>query len=326
MRTFEHHQARSIPEAIQYMERYGGRARLNAGGTDLLGVLKGDLFSEYPEAIINLKTIPNLQYIREKHQTLEIGALTKLVDIIESPLIRERYPVLSEAARSIGSPQIRNIATLGGNLCQEVRCWYYRYPRNIGGPILCLRKGRGSCPALKGDHRFHAIMGAKKCFAVCPSDMATALAVLDAKLLIAGPEGTREVLVTDFYHPLGHGLKKSEVLKEIRVPSLKAPAYQRFIKFTLREPIDFAVVSVAIHVVLTAGKCEKARISLGAVAPSPVRAYEAEKIIMGKTIVEDLAQEAAEMALKRAKPLSQNGYKVEIAKTLIKRAIFGSVN
>ena len=323
MKPFTHHNARSIDEAITLLTQYKGRAKLNAGGTDLLGVLKERNLPEYPEAIINIKTITGLNYIKEDETGLKIGALTKLSDLTKSPFLRDHYPALAEAARSVATPQVRNAATIGGNLCQDVRCWYYRYPRHIGGPIRCLRKRNGPCLAVVGDNRYHAILGGKKCFAVCPSDTAVALAALGAQIKIAGPEGERRVAVTDFYSPLGNGLKGNEILTEIEVPGITGPTKQRFLKFTLRSPIDFAIVSVASVITVNNGVCTDARIALGAVAPGPVRARKAEEVIKGRSIDENTATEAAEQALAGARPLSMNVYKVEIAKTLVKRAILG---
>jgi xanthine dehydrogenase YagS FAD-binding subunit len=321
MKPFTHHNARSIDEAITLLTKYKGKAKLNAGGTDLLGVLKEMSLPEYPKAIINIKTINGLNYINEDKKGLKMGALTKLSDLTKSPFLRDHYPALAEAARSVATPQVRNAATIGGNLCQDVRCWYYRYPCHIGGPIRCLRKGNGPCLAVAGDNRYHAILGGKKCFAVCPSDTAVALAALGAQIKIAGPEGERRVAVTDFYNPLGNGLKGNEILTEIEVPGITGPTKQRFLKFTLRNPIDFAIVSVASIITVEGGICTDARIALGAVAPGPVRARKAEEVIKGRPINEDIAVMAAHEAVAGARPLSMNAYKVEIAKTLVKRAI-----
>jgi xanthine dehydrogenase YagS FAD-binding subunit len=313
--------ARTIDEACELLDRFQGRAKLNAGGTDLLSVLKGDILPEYPEAVINMKTIPGLDYIKEDEDVLRIGALARLSDITRSSMIKERYGLLAEAVLSVGSPQIRNVATLGGNLCQDSRCWYYRYPRHIGGPIQCLRKGNGPCLAVKGDNRYHAILKGRKCFSVCPSDTAVALTALDAKITIAGLKGERRVAVEDFYHPLGNILERSEMIKEIEIPGKTSSIGQKYLKFTLRKPIDFAIVSVAGVITLKNKTCSDARIVLGAVAPMPYRAESAEETIIGKAITEGLASNAAEKALKEAKPLSMNGYKIEIARTLVKRVI-----
>jgi xanthine dehydrogenase YagS FAD-binding subunit len=321
MRTFTHVDARTVEEACELLAAYKGKARLNAGGTDLLSVLKGDILPEYPEVVINAKTIPGLDYIGENGAVLKIGAMTRLSDIAGSPLIKQRYGVLAEAALSVGSPQIRNVATLGGNLCQDSRCWYYRYPRHIGGPVQCLRKGNGPCLAVRGDNRYHAIMGGKKCFSVCPSDTAVALAALNAKIHIAGLEGERRVAIEDFYHSLGNALRADEIVKEIEIPKKASHVVQKYLKFTLRKPIDFAIVSVATVMSLKNKICVDASIVLGAVAPMPYRAAPAVEVIRGRAITETLASRAAEKALDGAKPLSKNGYKVEIAKTLVKRAI-----
>jgi xanthine dehydrogenase YagS FAD-binding subunit len=321
MRPFTHVNARSVKEASKLLAEYAGRAVLNAGGTDLLGTLKGENLFEYPEAVINIKTISGLDKIAENKGTLRIGALTKLSALVSSPLLIERYPALAEAVRTVATPQIRNVATLGGNLCQDVRCWYYRYPRHIGGPILCARKGKGPCLAVKGDNRYHALMGAKKCFAVCPSDTAVALAALDGQIKITGPEGERKIAVTEFYHPLGNSLKRGEIVTGVEVPSVADRSEQTFLKFTLRKPVDFAIVSVATVITAKDGVCMEARIALGAVAAGPVRATKAEKILVGRPVDDTAAADAAEAALAGAKPLSMNAYKIEVAKTLVKRAI-----
>jgi xanthine dehydrogenase YagS FAD-binding subunit len=323
MKTFTHINAQTVDEAVAILVAYKEKARINAGGTDLLGILKDEILSGYPQLIVNIKTIADLACIREEDGVLKIGALTKLCDIADSSILSARYPLLAEAARSVASPQIRNVATIGGNLCQDVRCWYYRYPRHIGGPIWCARKGRGPCQAIRGDNRYHAIMGGKKCFAVCPSDLAVALAALDARVVIAGSAGDREMAVSDFYHPLGKGLNAGEMVREVKIPALEAPARQRFLKFTLRKPIDFAVVSVASVIAVSDGVCTDARIALGAVAPGPVRARAAEEAVIGKTIDEAVVAEAADAAVALARPLSKNGYKVKIARALVKRAILG---
>ena len=323
MRSFAHINAHTIEEVHPLLEKYKGKAVLNAGGTDLLGVLKDEILPDYPEVVINIKTISGLDSITENDRGFTIGSLAKLSDIANSPLIKERYPVLAEAAHSVATPQIRNAATIGGNLCQDVRCWYYRYPRHIGGPIQCLRKGIGPCLAVRGDNRYHAIMEGKKCFAVCPSDTAVALAALDATIHVVGPEGSRNIAIDDFFGPLSNALKPNEIVKVISVPALSSSTNQKYIKFTLRKPVDFAIVSVASVVAMENGICTDARIALGAVAPGPVRAHTAEDMLKGKAISETSVAAAAELALSGAKPLSMNSYKIEITKSLIKRALLG---
>jgi xanthine dehydrogenase YagS FAD-binding subunit len=323
MRNFTHYDARSISEAVNLLLEYEGRAKLNAGGTDLLSILKDDIYPGYPDAIVNIKTISDLDYIKEVDGTLRIGSLVRLRDIGTSPLVTEKFPLLAEAALAAGNPQIRAMATLGGNLCQDVRCWYYRYPNGLGGSMQCARKGKGPCFAVKGDSRYHAIMHGKKCFAVCPSDTAVALAALDARIIISGTQRERAIATTDFFNPMGKGLDTDEMVKEVEIPNPVMKSDQIFLKFTLRKAIDFAIVSVATAMTLEDGICSDARIVLGAVAPGPVRAETAEKILIGQPVNADVAVQAAEAALANAKPLSKNAYKVEIAKTLVTRAILG---
>ncbi|MBA4419017.1 MAG: hypothetical protein C0392_14100 [Syntrophus sp. (in: bacteria)] len=170
-------------------------------------------------------------------------------------------------------------------------------------------------------HRYHAIFGGKKCFAVCPSDTAVALVALDGKVVIDGPAGERKVAIADFYNPLGNGVKADEMVREIEIPEITMQTKQAFLKFTLRKPIDFAIVSVAAVLTMEKGFCSQACIALGAVAPGPVRAKAAEEFLAGRQIDEAVAEEAGRLAIKGAKPLSGNAYKVEIVKTLVKRAL-----
>jgi NADPH-dependent glutamate synthase beta subunit-like oxidoreductase len=174
MKTFKHHNVRSIREATALLRAYKGKAKVNAGGTDLVGSLRGKISREYPEAVVNIKTIDGLDYIKKGRDGIRIGALAKLVDVANSPAVKEDYKLLSDAAYSVASPHIRNMATIGGNLAQDVRCWYYRYPQQIGGPILCLRKGGKFCNALAGDNRYHSIFGGAPlaeypCSSHCPA-------------------------------------------------------------------------------------------------------------------------------------------------------------
>jgi xanthine dehydrogenase YagS FAD-binding subunit len=321
VKAFKHVNATSVDEAIALMRSYKGKADLIAGGTDLLGVLKDEILPDYPEAVINIKTIPGLDNIEERKQGLKIGALTKLADVALHPLVKKRYPILSKAAESVATPEIRNMATLGGNLCQDTRCWYYRYPHQMGGRIICYRKDRGPCQAIKGDNRYHAIMGAKACFAVCPSDTAIALSALGAELVIKSPQKVRSVCVDDFFSPLGNILEPDELLTHIEIPRPALGVRQEFLKFTLRKPVDFAIASVASVVTMQDEICKDARIVLGAVAPAPVRAFYSEKLLKGRVAGEKAIAEAARAAVKDAKPMRLNAYKVEITRTLVKRAL-----
>ena len=306
MKRFEHHNAYSIDEAVKLLRHYSGKAKVNAGGTDLLGALRDKVVMNYPEALINLKTIDGLGQIREDDKGLTIGALAKLAEIEKSPIIKKEYNLLAESARSVASPQIRNMATIGGNLAQDIRCWFYRYPAHIGGPIDCLRRGGKACTALAGDHRYHSIFGPapvagissshgssrKGCFAVSPSDIAVALVTLDATIVT-----TDQTLPAHLFFKAtatnATVLKADEVITEIQIPKPANGVKQKFTKFTLRKPIDFAIVSVAAVIQTKNGVCSDARIVLGAVAPAPARAHGAEASIRGKHIDENAATEAA---------------------------------
>lgn len=321
MKAFKHVNVTSVAEAGALLRSYDGRASLIAGGTDLLGVLKDEILPDYPEAVINIKTIAGLDRFLENEDGLKIGALAKLADVVEHPLVKARFPILSQAAQAVATPEIRNMATLAGNLCQDTRCWYYRYPHHLGGRIMCLRKGKGPCHAVKGDSRYHAILGGKACFAVCPSDTAIALTALDAGLEITGPQGVRNVSIHQFFTLLGNILEAEELLTAVQIPNPAAGARQGFFKFTLREPVDFAIASVAAVGTLHDGICMQVKIALGAVAPTPLRAVEAEELIRNQAVNEKLIRAAARKAVKEAKPMRMNAYKVEITRTLVERAL-----
>jgi xanthine dehydrogenase YagS FAD-binding subunit len=321
VKPFNHVNAKTVNDAIKLLKNSRGKARLISGGTDLLGILKDEILADYPESIINIKTIPDLDYISEDAYGLKIGAMVRLEDIAQSPIVKVKYRLLAEAAASVATPQIRRMGTIGGNLCQDVRCWYYRYPHHMGGRMICRRKGKGPCFAIKGDNRHNAILGAKSCFAVCPSDTAVALSALKAEIKIMGADGARSLPIADFYTPLGNILKKDELITAVTIPVPSEGCRQEFQKFTQRESVDFAIVSVASVITLKDGICVDASITLGGVAPMPFSANGAEKAIIGMPVNERNAEAASEAAVKNAMPLSGNVYKVEITKTLVKRAI-----
>jgi len=326
MKSFHHINAKTVDEAVNLLERYGGRAKLIAGGTDLLGFLKHRILEDYPEVIINVKTISEAGDMKEDSEGLKIGALTKLADIAGSGLVREKYRLLAEAAESVATPQIRNMATVGGNLCQGVRCWYYRYPHEVGERFLCRLKGGKTCYALTGENQYHSIFGALNgCVAVNPSDIGVALLALDARITITGLSGTRVVSVDDFFRSLHHDREAQSLVTEINVPCPNDEAKQAFFKFSSRKSLDFATVSLASVIPMKNGVCENARIALGAVAPKPFRAVDAEQLIKGRVVNKAAAEAAAEASVKQALPLSKNSYKVKIVKALLKRAILSGV-
>ncbi len=322
MKDFLHYRPASVDEACELLATYRGRAKLNGGGSDLVTVLRGSILEEYPEAIIDLKNIRALSYIHEEADGLHVGAATTLSEIEKNALVREQYPALGQAARAVASPQIRNVGTLAGNLCQDIRCWYYRYPDRLGGGALpCARKGEKGCLAVRGDNRYHAIMGAKGCFGVCPSDTAVALCALNAQLCIIRSGARRWLPVSEFYGYLGNVLADDELVREIMIPASSRGLPQHFVKFAQRKAIDFAIASAAACYRLEDGKCRDVRVFMGAVAPMPFRAAEAEAVLEGQLLTPQLTEKAADAAVSQARPLRDNSYKIDIAKTMVYRAV-----
>jgi xanthine dehydrogenase YagS FAD-binding subunit len=323
LKPFQHVNANTTDEAASLLLKSRGKALLIAGGTDLLGILTDDIFPSYPRALINLKTVPGLDSINEDSKGLTIGALAKLADTATHPAVKEKYPLVSQAAKSVAMPQVRNMATIGGNLCQDNRCWYYRYPNHLGGRLICLRKGSATCYTQTRDNRLDSIFGGPEgCFAVCPSDMATALVAMGATATTT----KRAVALQDFFTPTpGTILDADEILTEIQVPRPREGSRGVYLKFRLRKSIDFSMVNIACMLTVEGGLCREASIVLGAVAPTPWRAKGAEDVLRGRLVDDAAAEEAGQMALSNAIPLSMNKYKVAIARNLVKRAILASV-
>lgn len=315
----EHYDARTIDEAVSLLDRHVAEAKVIAGGVDLLGLMKNKVM--LPKVLVNIKTIPDLAYIMEAAEGLKIGTLTTIHDIETSATIRDKYSMLAEAAHSVAAPQVRNMATIGGNLCQDVRCWYYRRSPSTGLSFFCRRKGGEQCYAITGENTHHAIIGGEECPAACPSDMAPALIALGAKLKIAGPLGDRTIPLEELYSVLGNILEPSELITELQIPTPQPGTRQQFLKFRLRKAIDFAISSAAVAITTEAGVVSNARIVLGGVSPTPYRAIAAEEAIKGKPITESIAEIAAKAAVGEAIPLSMNAYKLPITRALVKRAI-----
>lgn len=309
---FTHINATTVEEAATALA--GGNAVANAGGTDLVGTLRFYLLPEnmYPETVVNLKTIsPSLDYIKEEGGMLKIGALTRLEDIAKSSLVHDGWTALAEAAHKTASPHIREIGTIGGNICQLNRCWYFRKAENR---FDCLRKGGGMCYAMMGDNRYHSIFGAvNACLAVNPSDTAPALVALNATIVT----NKRDIAAEDFWDVATPGstvLDADEIVTEIQVPAFSGKS--AFTKFALRKSIDFPVVNCA-----AALNGSDARICLNAVYNIPYRATAAEEAIAGKTIDETNAEAAGAAAVQGAQIIGFNKWKVQIAKTMVKRTI-----
>ena len=320
MKTFAHFNARSLDEAVDILRQYGDTARIIAGGTDLLGKMKDEILPKYPEAVINIKSVPGLDYIREENGALKIGALTRLEDVAKSPLARQKWSALAEAAHKAASPHLREMGTIGGNICQDIRCWYYRHPDNR---FPCLRKGGGRCYAIEGDNRYHSIFGGtveKGCYAVHPSDTAPALIALGARVVTT----KRTLPVEDLFATKVTRttiLDLDEIVTELEVPRAPENAASHFMKFALRKTIDFPIVNCAVCVVFQGKSVNSARICLNAVAPKPYRATTAEEMMSGKELTEDIAEKAGEAAVSGAKPMRNNAYMVQIAGVLVKRTL-----
>jgi xanthine dehydrogenase YagS FAD-binding subunit len=290
------------------------KAAVLAGGTDLIVRMKDFVSPTLPDTLVDIKNISGLDYIKEEGGVLKIGATTKLATVYNSTIVQGNYSALAEAAHRVGTPELRNMGTIGGNICQEVWCWYYRGFMN---QFYCLRKGGALCLAMAGDNRYHSILGYTLCPSVCPSDTAVALGALNATVVT----NLRSIPVLDFFKELKHDLAANEIVTEIQVPTPKAGTKQVFQKFAMRKSFDFALTSVAAAVTIVGGSVTDARIVLGAVAPVPYRATAAEDAIKGKALDDTAAGAAGIAAVKDAKPLSKNLYKVQIAKTLVKRAL-----
>jgi len=320
MEKFAHFNATSVDEAVSILRRYGGNAHLIAGGTDIVGKMKDQILPSYPEALVNLKTIPNMDAIREERGMLKMGAMAILEDIAHHAVVREKYTALAEAAGRCASPHLREMGTLAGNICQDIRCWYYRHPENR---FACLRKRGSRCYALEGDNRYHSIFGGsveEGCVAVHPSDTAPALIALDASI-----RTTKRTVKAENFFQVGVAkttvLEEDEIVTEIQIPAPPKGARSAFLKFALRKSIDFPIVNCAVLVSNSKGKVERVRICLNAVYVTPYRATNAEQAMIGKVLNEANAEAAGSAAIEGAKPLKDNGYMVQIAKALVKRAI-----
>ena len=320
MKAFTHFNASTIDEAVSLLRRYQGKAALIAGGTDLLGKMKDRILPAYPEALINMKTIPGLDTVKEEGGILKIGPLTILEDIAHNPMVKSKYAALAEAARRTASPHLREMGTIGGNICQDIRCWYYRNPENR---FPCLRKGGGRCYALKGDTRYHSIFGGsveEGCIAVHPSDTAPALIALDTRIKTS----RRTVRAEDFFQvevSKTTVLDNDEIVTEILIPGPVDGTKSAFFKFALRKSIDFPIVNCAARITVAGGKVSAARICLNAVHVKPYRAMMAEEAIIGQEINDATAEAAGSAAVSSAKPLHDNAYMVQVARVLVKRAI-----
>ena len=324
MPAFELFQPASTADALSLLDRYGSDAWVFAGGLDSFDWLKDRI--KRPRYVVDLGAVSELKGIRERDGGLEIGAMTTLTDVVRHPIIRERYAILTEAAEAAASPQIRNQGTIGGNVSQDTRCWYYR------SGWSCYRAGGNICYADTPEsiNREHAILGADRCVAVNPSDTAPALIALGASMVVrsANTNGERVVDAEDYFIGPGTDITRMNALQPgelpaIRIPSTMAGAQFYFEKVRDRQVWDFALVSVASAMVTSGETIQNMRLVVNGVAAKPLRLVAVEQFVKGRPRNEATAAAAGEMAIEGAQPLRFNAYKVPLMRNLVKRAIRG---
>lgn len=324
MRPFEYYKIKTVSQALSLLTKYQDKAALLAGGSDLLARMKDRL--EGPKLrpaqhLIDITGIKELNTITDQKGVLRIGSTATLSEIASSPLVAGRWGLLSQAAGQVAVPQIRNVGTLAGNLCQKPRCWYFR------GRLFkdCLRKGGGNCYAPAGENQYHAIFPADNCCMVCPSDMATALTALNARVEVATVKGNRWISIEQFYvRPEKNILKETvlgpvEMIVAVEIPVPARGSKGVFLKLKEREAFDFAIVSAAVMATAEKNIVLDSRVVLGGIGPIPFRAKGAEAVLKGKKLAD--AVEVPSKAVEGAQALSKNGYKVKAAKGLLEKAL-----
>jgi len=324
MPVFELFQPTSVDDALALLERHGADAWVLAGGMDTFDWLKDR--SKRVAVVVDLSQVKELRGIKEVDGGLEIGALTTLTEVVQHPVVKAKFGILSQAAELVASPQIRNQGTLGGNISQDTRCWYYR------SGWTCYRAGGNICYAdtPTAINREHAILQADRCVAVSPSDTAPALIALEASLVIRNAGGERVVRAEDYFVGPGlditrmTGLRPGDLLTAIRIPATWANATFYFEKVRDRQVWDFPLVNVASALKAEGGTITAVRLAVGAVAATPLRLTAVETAITGKPRNNETAQMAGELAVDGAQPLRYNGYKVPLMRNLVARAIRGT--
>jgi xanthine dehydrogenase YagS FAD-binding subunit len=322
--AFELFQPESTGDAVTLLNRYSSNAWVMAGGMDSFDWLKDRI--KRPSVVIDLSRVQDLRGIKESNGGLEIGAGTTLTDVVRDPLVRDKFSLLTQAAELVASPQIRNQGTIGGNVTQDTRCWYYR------AGWSCYRAGGNICYAdtPTAINREHAILGADRCVAVNPSDTAPALVALDAQMVIQSASGVRVVNAEDYF--IGPSvditrmtvLAPNELLTAIRIPSTWAGARFYFEKVRDRNVWDFPLLNVASATKYAGGNIENIRIVINAAAARPLRLHAVENAVVGKPRSEQTADLAGQIAIQGAQALRYNGYKIPLMRNLVKRAIRGN--
>ena len=318
--AFAYVKTRSLEDALQHLRTEG--AHVSAGGSDLLGCLRDEVFE--CSKMVSISGLDQLKGITElRDGGLRIGALTPIADVASDPVIAERYLALSQAASQVASPQLRNQGTIGGNICQRPRCWYFR------GEFNCLRKGGNTCYAIAGESQYHAILGGERCYIVHPSDTAPALLALDAKVTAAGPNGTRTVPMDEFFLLPGTdvtreaAIEPDEIVTEVVLPAPPTGLRSSYRKVRARRSWDFALAGVALALQMDGGRVTGGRVVLSGAAPVPWRSREVEEVIMGNRLDAATCVRAAAAAMQDAVPLRRNGYKIPLFKGLIEEELLG---
>jgi xanthine dehydrogenase YagS FAD-binding subunit len=323
MPAFELLQPTSVADALAILDRHGANAWVLAGGLDSFDWLKDRI--KRPQHVVDLSGVNELKGVRVSGEGLEIGAMTTLTEVVTHPVVGERYSILLEAAESAASPQIRNQGTIGGNVTQDARCWYYR----AGWP--CYRAGGNICYAdtPQALNREHAIFGADRCVAVNPSDTAPALIALDAHMVVRSVTGERVIAAEDYFVGPGFDitrmtiLRPGELLTAIRLPATWAGTLFSFEKVRDRNVWDFALVSVASAMVTNAGTIERVRLVANGVAATPTRFARIEAAVQGRPRNRETGELAGALAIEGAQPLAHNAYKIPLLRNLVRRAIAG---
>ena len=323
MPAFELFQPTSVDDALALLDRYRSEAWVMAGGLDSFDWLKDRI--KRPKVVVDLSQVKQLRGVRAAGDGLEIGATTTLTEVVSHPLVREKYGILMEAAEAAASPQIRNQGTIGGNVSQDTRCWYYR------SGWTCYRAGGNICYAdtPTAVNREHAIFGADRCVAVNPSDSAPAFIALDAVMVVRSSRGERVIDAEDYFIGPGTDITRMTVLQPgslltaIRLPATWAGAQFYFEKVRDRQVWDFPLVNVASAIVFSGDRIERMRLAVNGVAAHPMRLRRVEDAVRGKPRNEATANLAGELAIEGAQPLQHNGYKIPLMRNLVKRAIRG---
>jgi xanthine dehydrogenase YagS FAD-binding subunit len=322
MQAFEYANPATLKEATGSLGSSWDQANVLAGGTDLLSLMKEYIVT--PARVVNIKNIKELGGIRKAGNGLRIGSIVTLDEFLANGAVRAEYPSLVEAARGVSSPQMRNMGTVGGDLCQRPRCWYFRN----GFGLLAMKNGKSLVP--NGENQYHAIFGGGPAYFVSASSLGPPLIALGAKVKLVSSSGSRELDVDKFFvTPRNENMRETalapnEILTEITVPSARGVKNATY-EVRQKEALDWPLVTASVALRMKGSTVESARIVMGHVAPTPWVATEAERMLAGKSVTEDVAEQAGKAAVSGAKPLSENGYKVQLAHVAVKRALLQAV-